>query len=72
MASGRSRPIPTLAGAFMARRLIERGVRFVQLYINGQIWDNHSFLARDMKAAAARTDKPVAAALGAKTRSNAV
>ena len=45
----------------MARRLIERGVRFVQLYINGQIWDNHSFLARDMKAAAARTDKPVAA-----------
>jgi hypothetical protein len=45
----------------MARRLVERGVRFVQLYINGQIWDNHSFLARDMKAASARTDKPVAA-----------
>jgi len=45
----------------MARRLIERGVRFVQLYINGQIWDNHSFLERDMKAACARTDKPVAA-----------
>jgi hypothetical protein len=45
----------------MARRLVERGVRFVQLYINGQIWDNHSFLARDMKAAAERTDKPVAA-----------
>jgi hypothetical protein len=45
----------------MARRLVERGVRFIQLYINGQIWDNHSFLARDMKAAAERTDKPVAA-----------
>ena len=45
----------------MARRLIERGVRFVQLYINGQIWDNHTYLARDMKAASARTDKPVAA-----------
>src|SRR3954453_628378 len=45
----------------MARRLIERGVRFVQLYINGQIWENHSFLQRDMKAACARTDKPVAA-----------
>jgi hypothetical protein len=45
----------------MARRLIERGVRFVQLYINSQIWDNHTFLARDMKAASARTDKPVAA-----------
>ena len=45
----------------MARRLIERGVRFVQLFINSQIWDNHTFLARDMKAACARTDKPVAA-----------
>ncbi len=45
----------------MARRLIERGVRFVQLFINSQIWDNHTFLARDMKAASARTDKPVAA-----------
>lgn len=47
----------------MARRLIERGVRFVQLFINSQIWDNHTFLARDMKAACARTDKPVAALL---------
>src|SRR4029079_6712581 len=45
----------------MARRLVERGVRFVQLYINGQIWDNHSGLERDMKAACARIDKPVAA-----------
>jgi hypothetical protein len=45
----------------MARRLIERGVRFVQLYINGQIWDNHNYLERDMRAACARTDKPVAA-----------
>ena len=47
----------------MARRLVERGVRFVQLYINGQIWDNHSYLERDMKSACARTDKPVAALL---------
>jgi len=47
----------------MSRRLVERGVRFVQLYINGQIWDNHSYLQRDMKAACARTDKPVAALL---------
>ncbi|RPI81699.1 MAG: DUF1501 domain-containing protein, partial [Planctomycetaceae bacterium] len=35
----------------IARRLIERGVRFVQLYINAQIWDNHTGLAKDMKAA---------------------
>ncbi len=26
----------------IARRLVERGVRFVQLYINAQIWDNHT------------------------------
>jgi hypothetical protein len=47
----------------MARRLVERGVRFVQLYINGQIWDNHSNLEDGMRAASARTDKPVAALL---------
>jgi hypothetical protein len=47
----------------LARRLVERGVRFVQLYINGQIWDNHTGLAADLKAACARTDQPVAALL---------
>jgi hypothetical protein len=47
----------------MARRLVERGVRFVQLYLNGQIWDNHTALATDLKAACARTDQPVAALL---------
>jgi hypothetical protein len=47
----------------MARRLVERGVRFVQLYINGQIWDNHTALATDLKAACERTDQPIAALL---------
>jgi hypothetical protein len=47
----------------IARRLIERGVRFVQLYINGQVWDNHTSLARDMKAACDRTDLPIAGLL---------
>jgi hypothetical protein len=47
----------------IARRLVERGVRFVQLYINGQIWDNHTTLATDLKAACARTDQPIAALL---------
>ncbi len=47
----------------MARRLVERGVRFVQLYINGQIWDNHTRLEASLKNAAARTDQPVAALL---------
>ena len=34
----------------IARRLVERGVRFVQLYINSQIWDNHTGLAAGMKS----------------------
>ena len=47
----------------IARRLVERGVRFVQLYINGQIWDNHTALATDMQAACDRTDLPIAGLL---------
>jgi hypothetical protein len=47
----------------IARRLVERGVRFVQLYINAQIWDNHTGLAADLKAACDRTDQPIAALL---------
>lgn len=47
----------------IARRLVERGVRFVQLFINAQIWDNHTALATDMKAACLRTDQPIAALL---------
>ena len=47
----------------MARRLVERGVRFVQIFINSQIWDTHSNLENDLRAACEQTDKPVAALL---------
>jgi hypothetical protein len=47
----------------IARRLVERGVRFVQLYINAQIWDNHTALANDLKTACDRTDQPIAGLL---------
>jgi hypothetical protein len=47
----------------LARRLVERGVRFVQLYINSQIWDNHTELASGLKGACERTDQPIAALL---------
>jgi hypothetical protein len=47
----------------IARRLVERGVRFVQLYINAQIWDNHTNLAAEMKSACERTDLPIAGLL---------
>jgi hypothetical protein len=47
----------------IARRLVERGVRFVQLYINAQIWDNHTNLAGELKTACDRTDLPIAGLL---------
>ncbi len=46
-----------------ARRLIERGVRFVQLFIDGQIWDNHTGLTAGLKGACDRTDQPIAGLL---------
>lgn len=46
-----------------ARRLIERGVRFVQLFIEFQIWDNHTSLAGGLKGACEKTDQPIAALL---------
>lgn len=47
----------------MARRLVERGVRFVQIYINAQIWDNHTNIVSGLRSACGRTDKPIAALL---------
>ncbi|MEC9092629.1 MAG: DUF1501 domain-containing protein [Planctomycetota bacterium] len=45
----------------IARRLVERGVRFVQLFHNGQPWDNHNNLTTTLPAACRKTDKPSAA-----------
>jgi hypothetical protein len=45
----------------MARRLVERGVRFVQIYIERQIWDNHSDLEAGLRQNCAKTDQPAAA-----------
>ncbi len=47
----------------MARRLAERGVRYIQIYINGQIWDHHTNLESAMRACCLRTDKPIAGLL---------
>ena len=47
----------------MARRLVERGVRFVQIFIESQIWDNHSNLKTELGACCAKTDQPAAALL---------
>jgi hypothetical protein len=45
----------------LARRLVERGVRFVQLFLSGQPWDTHSKNAETLKSLCARTDRPSAA-----------
>ncbi len=47
----------------MARRLVERGVRYVQICLNNQIWDTHAYLEDGIRGACDRTDKPVAALL---------
>ncbi|MBI4582577.1 MAG: DUF1501 domain-containing protein [Planctomycetes bacterium] len=45
----------------LARRLVERGVRFVHILINGQIWDNHEDLEGNLRRCCERTDQPAAA-----------
>jgi hypothetical protein len=51
----------------LARRLVERGVRFVQIYSGGahndDNWDAHSDLAQNHNMHCGETDKPVAALL---------
>ena len=43
----------------LARRLVERGVRFVQLF--HESWDQHSYLVRDIQKNCKDTDQPSAA-----------
>ena len=45
----------------IARRLVERGVRFVQLFLAGQPWDNHKSIGSALPGVCKRTDKPAAA-----------
>jgi Protein of unknown function (DUF1501) len=47
----------------MARRLIERGVRFVQIFVEGQRWDTHADNAVTTKKICDETDKPAAGLL---------
>lgn len=42
----------------ITRRLIERGVRFVQVWSNG--WDNHNAIKTSLKTAASRVDQAIA------------
>ena len=47
----------------LARRLIERGVRFIQILPKGQSWDNHGNIRASLPAACGAVDKPTAGLL---------
>jgi hypothetical protein len=47
----------------LARRLVERGVRFVQIFMEEQPWDSHVDLKDNHREACERTDKPIAGLL---------
>ena len=51
-------PSETGAKLMVARRLVERGVRFVQVAAGG--WDNHNDLQRSLAGAAGNIDNPAA------------
>jgi uncharacterized protein (DUF1501 family) len=67
--SGEPRHIQELYGSgvharqtLIARRLLERGVRFIQLWHGaGQPWDNHSNIESAHRSLAAEIDQPIAA-----------
>jgi len=45
----------------IARRLVERGVRFVQVFTSNQQWDNHGSIRTSLPAVCRKTDRPTAA-----------
>ena len=45
----------------IARRLVERGVRFVQLFTRNQYWDHHGSILTSLPAACRKTDRGAAA-----------
>jgi hypothetical protein len=47
----------------MARRLVERGVRFVQIFMSGQPWDTHNNNMTGTRNVCEQTDLPVGALL---------
>ena len=47
----------------IARRLVERGVRYVQIFVESQIWDTHAKNAAGTRSCCAQTDQPIAGLL---------
>jgi hypothetical protein len=63
-------PAPFGRQCLIARRLVERGVRFVQIYSGGgaaggqNTWDGHHGIEENLQIHAPEVDKPIAALLG--------
>lgn len=49
------------ARCLIARRLVERGVRFVRVFTSNQFWDHHGSIRSALPAACKKIDKPAAA-----------
>lgn len=49
------------ARCLIARRLVERGVRFVQIFTRYQFWDHHGSIRTALPASCRKTDQPSAA-----------
>jgi hypothetical protein len=49
------------ARCLIARRLVERGVRFVQVYTQNQLWDSHGSILKSLPNACRKVDQPSAA-----------
>jgi hypothetical protein len=47
----------------MARRLVERGVRMIQIYTEGNVWDHHHDLEKGLRYCCGKTDRPIGALL---------
>ncbi len=47
----------------LARRLVERGVRFVQVFTRNQFWDHHGGIRTGLPSACKYTDRPIAGLL---------
>ena len=62
---GLDKPVTRSYGTrcLMARRLIERGVRFVQIFMAGQPWDTHTNNAASTRGCCDQTDGPIGALL---------
>ncbi len=48
----------------MARRLVERGVRMIQVFTEGNVWDHHTDLRKNLTYCCKKTDQPIGALLG--------